>query len=207
MNTESLQRTFPKVAIAAAITGALFDLPHLLFGEDLAEAYDHPLFVAHGVAGVITLTMVIVILAGLVLRIGDRATGAFAPVASALTLLGTVAVAGGTWAEGFLVPFIGGKDPSVLVGDPKGVLLAALIVGSALFSTGWLSMAIVLRRAGLVSRAMAAVLGVSAVLAFLPFPGTTLVFLVALAIVTAGACASPVAAAAPLSVSAVPINA
>ncbi|MDQ3107820.1 MAG: hypothetical protein M3Q68_08460, partial [Actinomycetota bacterium] len=178
-----------------------------LFGEDLSEAYDHPLFVAHGVAGVVSMALVVAILAGLVLRIGDRAPGAFAPVASGLTLLGTVAVAGGIWAEGFLVPFIGGKDPSVLVGDPGGVLLTALIAGGALFSTGWLSMAIVLRQADLASRATATVLGVSAVVAFLPFPGTTLVFLVALAVVTARVCASPAAASAPLSASAVPVNA
>ncbi len=184
MTAESLRNAVPRLAIVAAILGLLYDAPHLLFDDNFAVASDHPLFKFHAVMGIAAFAVLAVVLVGLLLRIGDRKPGGLPLVAGATTLLGLFLVAGGTWGEGLMIPYLADIEPSVFDGEVGGYLLGVIIAGGLLFCTGWLLMAVALRRADLLTTGAAIAMGAGALVALVPLPLTTFVFVAALAVVT-----------------------
>ncbi len=184
MITETLRRATPKLAIAAAVAGALYDLPHFLFDENGAVASDHPLFVIHSIAGIVMCVLLSLVAASILLRVQSESESVLSSAAGATTLLGLFLVAGGIWGEGFVVPFVADVEPSVFDQDPGGLLLAAIIIGGVVFAVGWLLMSVLVHRAGLLSHNLAIVLGIASVAVMAPFPGLVLAFTAILAAVT-----------------------
>lgn len=183
MITDSLRSAVPKLALASGVTAFLYDAPHLFFDGNYAVASDHALFIPHAVFGIITFVLLALVLAGLLLRLEGRTTGRLAAVGGAVTLVGLFLVTGGTWGEGFMIPYLADIDPSVFGGDVGGYLLGVIALGGVLFCTGWLLVAVALRRADVLARTPATVLGGAALVALVPLPLTTFVFVAALAVV------------------------
>ena len=182
MITDTLRHAVPKLSLASAVAAALYDLPHLLCDRNYAVASDHALFIPHAAFGILTFLLLALVLAGLLLRLESRATGSLPAVAGLVTLAGLFLVAGGTWGEGFMIPYLADIEPSVFAEDVGGYLLAIIAVGGVLFATGWLLMSVALRRAGVLAKGTAVLLGAGSLVALLPLPLTTLVFTVALAV-------------------------
>lgn len=183
MLTDPLRRNVPTFALASAVTAFLYDAPHLLFDGNLAVASDHLLFIPHAVFGIISFVLLALVLAGLLLRIEGRTTGPLASVGGVVTLLGLFLVTGGTWGEGLMVPYLADIEPSVFADEVGGYLLGAIVLGGVVFCIGWLLMSVVLRRAGILAKGPAMVLGGAALVALVPLPLTTFVFVAALAVV------------------------
>jgi len=184
MTVQSLRNAVPRLAVLAAVLAFFYDAPHLLFDSNHAVASDHPLYLFHAAMGILGMIVLTLVLAGLLVRAEGRLTGPLPAVAGLVTLTGLVMAAGGTWGEGFMVPYLADIDPTVFAGEVGGYLLAIIIAGGLLFCTGWLLMAVVLRRAEVLSKGQAIALGAGAVVALAPVPLTTFLFVCVLAAVT-----------------------
>lgn len=176
MTTQSLQRAVPRLAILAAVLAFLYDAPHLLFDSDYANASDHPLYIFHAAMGIAAIVVLALVLAGLLVRSDDRLRGGLPAVAGTVTLAGLVLVAGGTWGEGFMIPYLADIEPSVFADEVGGYLLGVIVAGGFTFSFGWLLTTVTLRRADLLSRNQALAIGAASVLALVPLPLTMFVF-------------------------------
>lgn len=183
MTNDSLQRAVPRLTAVAGALAFLYDAPHLLFDSNYAKASDHPLYIFHAVMGIAALVVLALVLAGLLVRPDSRLRGTLPAVAGAVTLSGLMLVAGGTWGEGFMIPYLADIDPSVFADAVGGYLLAIIVVGGLTFSVGWSLTTLALRRADLLSRNQAVALWIGAALALVPVPLTTFGFVVILAVV------------------------
>lgn len=183
MNIRSLRDAVPRLTVVAAVLAFLYDAPHLLFDDDYAKASDHPLYIFHAAMGIAAMTVLALVVGGLLLRADDRLRGSLPAVAGTVTLAGIVLVAGGTWGEGFMIPYLADIEPSVFAGEVGGFLLAIIALGGLAFSVGWLLIAVTLRRADLLSRNQGLAMGGGALLALLPLPLTVFVFATTLAVV------------------------
>jgi hypothetical protein len=181
MTADHLRDAAPRLAIVAAVLAFLYDVPHLFFDSNLAVASDHPLFVFHAVMGILTMIVLTVVLAGLVLRTEGRIAGALPAVAGGVTLAGLVLAAGGIWGEGLMIPYIADIEPHVFDAEVGGYLLGVIILGGLLLCSGWLLMAVLLRRADVLSKGPAIVLGLASVIALVPLPLTSFVLVAAIA--------------------------
>ena len=182
MITDSLRNGVPKLAAASAVTALLYDAPHLLFDANYAVASDHPLFIPHAAFGILTFVLLSLVLAGLLLRLEGRTTDRLAVVGGLVTLAGLFLVTGGTWGEGFMIPYLADIDPTVFDGEVGGYLLGLILLGGVLFCTGWLVVAVALRRAEVLTKGSAMLLGGGAIVALAPLPLTTFLFVAALAV-------------------------
>lgn len=183
MTVDSLSNAVPRLAVAAAVLGFLYDAPHLLFDADYAVASDHPLYIFHGAAGIAAFVVLALVLAGLVLRVGARLAGPLPTIGGAVTLAGLFLASGGIWGEAFMIPYLADIDPSVFADDVGGYLLGIIVLGGVTLATGWMMMTVAIRRAGLASKGAAIALGVGSLLLLVPFPLTTFLFTLALAVV------------------------
>ena len=194
MTAATLRNAVPRLAVVAAVLGFLYDAPHLLFDANYAVASDHPLFIFHAVMGILMMVVLVVVLAGLLLRTEGRVTGPLPLVAGAVTLTGLVLAAGGTWGEGLMIPYLADIDPSVFADDVGGYLLAVIMLGGLLFCSGWLLMSVLLRRAELLTKGQAIALGAASVVALVPLPLTTFLVVAVLAAVTQRLAVAPASA-------------
>ncbi len=103
----------------------------------------------------------------------SEAAGVMGLVGFLLAFLGTALLAGLSWAQAFVVPFIATRSPALLESEPLGSILSFLA-----FTAGWLVFGIATLRARVYPRAAAIVLIVGAVLPFVSFilPASAFVF-------------------------------
>jgi hypothetical protein len=88
---------------------------------------------------------------------------------AAVAVVGTVLVAGGTWAAVFVMPAIAAEAPEVLDGELAGVVVG-YIASYLVFTVGWVWTGIALLRAGLVPTWLGVFTIVAGVAAFVPSP-------------------------------------
>lgn len=176
MTLDQLHRTAVRAGLAAAALGVPADLFHFTI-ESRAAASQSLAFRLHGIGLVLSFTLLLLALAGVVLAQQDRA-GRLGRVGGLLALAGTTLVIGDLAKEAFGLPLA----PAEL-GDPKGYYLAVVVLSFALLTLGWLLTAVAARRAGVASAPAAWLLVVGAVLAFPPIPGAYVVLLLGVAAV------------------------
>ena len=122
-------------------------------------------------------------LVGLRLRQSEQA-GVLGGVGFALAFLGRALAVGPSWALLFVAPSVAVEAPEFLDAEQvAGPLNAGFILTSLVLAAGWALFAFAALRAGTYPRWVAIVLVVAALIQFLPFPGTALVFGVAVALV------------------------
>lgn len=178
MTLDQLHRAAARAALAAAVIGVPADLFHFAI-ESRAEASQSLAFRLHGLGLVISFTLLLLALAGIVLAQQDRA-GRLGRLGGLLALAGTALVLGNLATEAFGLPLA----PEEL-SELQGYYLVVVVTSFALLSLGWLLTAIAARRAGTASRTAAWLLAVGAVLAFPPIPGAYIVLLLGVAVVGA----------------------
>ena len=101
-----------------------------------------------------------------------------------LAFLGTALVVGLSWALLFVAPSVAVEAPEFLDAEQvAGPLNAGFILTSLVLAAGWALFGVAALRARAYPRWVAIVLVVAALIQFLPFPGTGLVFGVAVALV------------------------
>lgn len=179
MNESILTRITAPAAVAAVAIGVPGDLYHLTIDSRAEEAHTL-LFKTHGWMLTVAVGLMVVVLAGIVLRLAgrDNRIGPFATVVTALTFAGTLLVLGNISTEAFAMPQAGEA-----VSDPAGYWLAVVIASFALFGFGWAATGLVAARAGVLSWRVAALLAVGGVVAFTPIPGSYLVLFISVGIV------------------------
>lgn len=98
----------------------------------------------------------------------------------AVAVLGTVLVAGGTWAALFVMPAIAAEAPEVLDGELAGIIVG-YIASYAVFTVGWVWTGAALVRAGLVPTWVGVLVAVGGVAAFVPSPEPVRVLVIGIA--------------------------
>ncbi len=177
-------------ALSAIVGGALLvisDLWGLLtegFGETEAfsEAALRPSYAI--MTGMFLLAAVLLLfgLVGLNLRQSEQG-GVLGRVGFVVAFLGTALVVGATWALFFVVPTLAVEAPQLLDAEEGGGSVdTAFIFSFGLLSVGWLLFGVAALRTRSYPRWAAIVLIVTALIQFLPFPGTGLLFGVAVAL-------------------------
>jgi hypothetical protein len=99
----------------------------------------------------------------------------------AVSVLGTVLVAGGTWAALFVMPALAADFPEALETELVGVVVG-YIASYLVFSVGWVWTGIALLRAGLVPTWLGVLTIVAGVAAFVPSPEPARLLLIGLAV-------------------------
>jgi hypothetical protein len=98
-----------------------------------------------------------------------------------VALVGTVLVAGASWAEVFVAPTAAVEAPVLLDEEPTGALALGFTLTFLIFALGWLLFGVTALRARVYPRIAAIILVVGAAITFFPLPFTALVFGVAVA--------------------------
>ena len=100
-----------------------------------------------------------------------------------IAFLGTALVVGVSWAIFFVAPSVAVEAPEFLDAEqPPGILNIGFILAFIVLAVGWALFGFAALRARTYPRWVAIVLIVAALIQFLPFPGTALVFGVAVAL-------------------------
>jgi hypothetical protein len=178
MNENLITRLTLPAAVAAAAVGIPADLYHLTIDSRAAEAHTL-LFKAHGWMLVIAMGLLVVVLAGLVLRLAGR-DGRLPAVTAAVTtatFAGTLLVLGNISTEAFAMPQAG-----TAVDEPAGYWLTIVVLSFVWFGFGWAATGVLAARAGLLSRGLAAYLVLAGLVAFSPLAGSYVLLLVGVAI-------------------------
>ena len=152
--------------LAALVGGVLFvvgDLLGLTLSDDFAEYATSGTFVVQQLLFLLGTVFVLFALFGLYTS-QSEAAGLLGLVGFVLAFLGTALLAGLSWAQAFVVPFIATQSPALLETEPLGSILSFLT-----FTVGWLVFGLATLRAGVYPRAAAIVLIVGAVLPFIGF--------------------------------------
>ena len=127
--------------------------------------------------------MILFALVGLNIRHSEE-MGVLGGLGFVLAFFGTALVVGLSWALFFVAPSVAVEAPQFLDTEQvAGPLNAGFILTSLLLAVGWALFGIALLLARSYPRWVAVVLIVAALIQFLPFPGTGLVFGVAVALV------------------------
>lgn len=105
--------------------------------ENLAETSNEPAAVINGVVALIAAVLLVFVVIALYAQRGDGG-GRLRTVAYTVTLAGTVLLAGDYWFEAFIVPYLADVAPSVLGGDPGGMLLGGAVASFIVYGVGWL---------------------------------------------------------------------
>lgn len=179
MNPNVLTRITTPAAIAVAAVGVPADLYHFTIDSRAEEAHTL-LFKAHGWMLTIAVGLMIVVLAGIVLRLastnGDR-VGPVATAVTSMTFAGSLLALGNITTEAFVMPQAGEA-----VADPAGYWLAIVIASFALFGFGWAVTGLVAAKNGLIPWGVAALLAVGGVIGFAPLAGSYILLFVSIAI-------------------------
>jgi hypothetical protein len=122
--------------------------------------------------------LLVVALAGIAFRLGRR-TGLGGNIAITTAFAGTLLALSNIATEAFAMPLA----PEHL-DDPHGYSLVTIVTSFALFALGWLSVAVVLARSGLVAKPAVVLLAAGAVIGFTPLPGAYILLLAGVAATT-----------------------
>jgi hypothetical protein len=115
----------------------------------------------------------------------------------AVAVVGTVLVAGGTWAALFVMPAIAAEFPEVLDGELAGIVVG-YIASYLVFTVGWVWAGVVLIRTALVPTWLGVLVVVGGVAAFVPSPEPVRVLVIGIAAsLLARRLTAPLAAPAP----------
>jgi hypothetical protein len=98
----------------------------------------------------------------------------------AIAVVGTVLVAGGTWAALFVMPAIAAESPEVLDGDLAGIVVG-YIASYLVFTVGWVWTGVALIRAAVVPTWLGVLVAVGGVVAFVPSPEPVRVLVIGIA--------------------------
>jgi hypothetical protein len=98
----------------------------------------------------------------------------------AVAVLGSVLVAGGTWAALFVMPAIAAEAPEVLDGELAGVVVG-YIASYLVFTVGWVWTGVAVTRARIVPRWVGVLVAVGGVVAFVPSPEPVRVLVIGIA--------------------------
>lgn len=109
-----------------------------------------------------------------------RAGGRSAPGAG-VAVLGSVLVAGGTWAAVFVMPALAKDFPEALEGELVGVVVG-YIASYLVFTVGWVWTGVALLRSGLVPRWLGILVVVAGVAAFVPSPEPARLLLIGISV-------------------------
>jgi hypothetical protein len=166
--------------LAALVGGVLLvvgDLLGLTLGGDFAEAAASGTFVVQQLLFLFGTVLVLFGLFGLYTS-QSEAAGVLGLIGFLLAFLGTALLAGFSWTQAFVVPYIANESPALLETEPLGSVLSFLA-----FAVGWLVFGIATLRAGVYPRVAAIVLIIGAVLPFIGFilPASAFVFGIAVA--------------------------
>lgn len=179
-------------ALSAVVGGALLvvsDLWGLL--EEGLGAGERPFsevartasFALMGVLSLLAAVLILFGLVGLHLRHSERA-GVLGGLGFALAFLGTALVVGLSWALVFVAPSVAVEAPEFLDAEQvAGPLNAGFVLTFLALAVGWTLFGIAALVARTYPRWVAIVLIVAALMQSLPFPGTGIVFGVAVALV------------------------
>jgi hypothetical protein len=173
--------TFIRLAAPAAVTAAAIGIPADLYHftiDSRASAAHTVLFKAHGLLLVVAMGLLVVALAGIAFRLGRR-TGLGGHIAITTAFAGTLLALGNIATEAFAMPLAPER-----LDDPHGYSLVMIITSFGLYAIGWLSVAVVLARSGLVAKPAALLLAVGAVVGFTPTPGAYMLLLAGAAATT-----------------------
>ncbi len=170
-----LSRVIRWGGISAVIGGALFvlgDLLGLSLGDDFTEYAGTSTFVIQQALFLFGTVLVLFGLFGLYAR-QVEAAGTLGLVGFLVAFLGTALMAGLSWTQLFVVPFVAAEAPALLETEPVGSVLSFLT-----FLVGWLVFGVSALRAGVYPRAAAILLIVGAVLPLVGFilPASAFVF-------------------------------
>ena len=91
----------------------------------------------NGVVALIAAVLLVFVVIALYAQRGDGG-GRLRTVAHTVTLAGTVLLAGDYWFEAFIVPYLADVAPTVLGGDPGGILLGGAVASFIVYGVGWL---------------------------------------------------------------------
>ncbi len=110
-------------------------------------------------------------------RLGEAGAGLSGP---GIAVVGTVLVAGGTWAAVFVQPALAAEFPEALERQLDGVVVG-YIASYVIFSLGWVWMGITLVRSRLVPRWLGVLTAIAGLLSFVPSPEPLRLLLIAVA--------------------------
>lgn len=100
-----------------------------------------------------------------------------------IAFVGTALAVGSLWSETFTVPAVATQAPAAFEaeGGPSGIILIGNIVSWGLLAVGWLLLGVSILRARVYPRLVAILLGVGAVITFVPVPFSVIPFAAAVA--------------------------
>lgn len=188
MSLSGLVRLGGLSAVVGGILLVISDLWVLLiqgFGGDqpLSEAATTTSFAITTWLFLLAAVLVLFGLVGLHLR-QSEAAGVLGLVGFLIAFLGTALVVGVTWSQVFVFPSLAVEAPEFLDAEQvAGPVDAGFMLSFIVAAVGWALFGVVALVARSYPRWVAIVLIVAALLQFLPFPGTGLVFGVAVALV------------------------
>jgi hypothetical protein len=165
MELASLLRPLGVLAGPAVVAGfGLFVTGMVTLGEDGLDGS------ALAIASSAALLVALVAIGAVALAALARLREAGRPVVgSAVAVIGSVLVAGGSWAALFVITAIATEAPEALQGDLV-TLVIGFIASYAVLTVGWVWTGIALLRAGLVPTWLGVVTAVAGVAAFVPSP-------------------------------------
>ena len=167
MELASLVRPLALVAGPAAVLAlGSFVAAMLIAGEDGLDS--HPLATASSALLLVALLGVGAAAVAALSRLREAGRGV---QGSAIAVVGTVLVIGGTWAALFVMPAIAEAAPDVLDGELAGIVVG-YIASYLVFAVGWVWTGVTLIRAGLVPTWLGVIVAVGGALAFVPAPET-----------------------------------
>lgn len=179
MSSSSLSRLGGLAAVVAGALLIIAELMYLIVGfESSAENFAS----ASGfVQSALFLLGGVLLAGGLVSLYAGQSGGTLGSVAFLVAFVGTVLVVGSYWDAAFTVTALASQAPELVDAGPPGFVLFGVILSFAAFSVGWLLFGVAALRTRAYPRAATVLLMVGAVLAFFPFPFTTIPFGVAVA--------------------------
>lgn len=133
--------------------------------------------------GVVFLTSIVLLLGGLISLyvVQSDSASTLGKAGFVVAFVGTALVVGSTWSFTFDLPALAQQAPEVYDTPPPLLSRFGVAASFAAFSIGWVLFGISILRNRTYPRVAAILLIVGAVLAFLPFPFTVIVFGVAVA--------------------------
>jgi hypothetical protein len=169
-------RPFGLLAGPAAVVAAALLVAGLITVGD-GEILTSPLVIAASSSLLIALLGVAAAALAVLARLRVEGRGAAGP---AIAAVGSVLVAGGTWATLFVQPALAARAPEVLEAGLPSVVVG-YAVSYVVFSIGWIWTGVALLRARIVPTWLGVVLTVSGALAVVPGPGAFRLLLVSIA--------------------------
>lgn len=174
METNTVMKLTGPAGVLAACVGIPSDLYHFTI-ESRAAAAGTFLFKAHGIGLVTAMILLVLVLAGIALRLGSR-LGVPGRIAVGMAYVGTLLVLGNIATEAFFMPLA----PEAL-DDPTGYSLVTIIVSFALFAAGWFGVGLAAGRSGLAAPPAILALCLGSLYGFTPFPGSYSLLLLGIA--------------------------